>query len=133
MSFAICTIYGRLGKDPEVRNTPTGAEYCYFSVATNKKKKDGTEETYWHNMVAFGKTCKLICEHLGKGSEAMFLGNITYYKDKNDIIRCQIMVSQLEFVGKGKSSGVSKQEPFTPPDNKSSEHLGTYVADDIPF
>ena len=52
-------IVGNLGRDPEMRYTPSGQAVTNFSVATNRKytNSDGqsVEETIWFRISAWGK------------------------------------------------------------------------------
>ena len=52
-------LIGRLGKDPEVRSTPSGTTVTRFSLATDERFTDRNGEkqdrTEWHNIVAWGK------------------------------------------------------------------------------
>jgi len=61
-------ILGNLGRDPEVRYTPSGAAVCSLSIATTRKWKDKQgekqEETEWHRAALYrseerrvGKEC----------------------------------------------------------------------------
>ena len=50
------TLFGNLGKDPEVKNLTSGAKLCNFSLATSESWKDKAtgerkEKTEWHNVV----------------------------------------------------------------------------------
>ena len=36
-------LLGRLGQDPELKYTPSGAAVCNFSVATSERKQNGIE------------------------------------------------------------------------------------------
>lgn len=51
------TLFGNLGRDPEVRMTQDGRKVVTFSLATNEswKAKDGSrhERTEWHRVVIF--------------------------------------------------------------------------------
>ncbi|HAG51290.1 MAG TPA: single-stranded DNA-binding protein, partial [Deltaproteobacteria bacterium] len=59
-------LVGRLGKDPEIRYTPSGTAIANFTMATseNYKDKDGQkqERTEWHRIVAFGKLAEICGE-----------------------------------------------------------------------
>ena len=52
-------IVGNLGRDPEVRTTPSGQPVANFSVATTRKWKDREgnlqEKTEWHDIVCWGR------------------------------------------------------------------------------
>jgi len=53
------TLVGRLGRDPELKQTANGLSYANVSLATSKKVK-GEEKTTWHNLVAFQSTAKKV-------------------------------------------------------------------------
>jgi len=65
-------LIGNLGKDPEVRYTPTGTKVCTFSMAVNRRWKgnDGAvkEATDWFNIEAWGKMGEFCKQYLHKGS-----------------------------------------------------------------
>ncbi|MBI4925369.1 MAG: single-stranded DNA-binding protein, partial [Bdellovibrio sp.] len=60
MSVNKVILVGRLGQNPEVRFTPSGAAVANFSIATNEIWNDKTtgqkqERTEWHRIVVWGK------------------------------------------------------------------------------
>jgi single-strand DNA-binding protein len=69
-------ILGNLGRDPELRYTPTGKAVCDFSVATNRNwtNADGTAESEvcWFRVTAWGKLAELFNQYLAKG-EAVYV------------------------------------------------------------
>ena len=73
-------LVGRLGGDPEIRYTPSGAAVANFTVATseNWKDKDGQkqEKTEWHKIVAFAKLAEICGEYLHKGKQVYIEGRI---------------------------------------------------------
>jgi single-strand DNA-binding protein len=78
-------VVGRLGKDVELRVTPSNVEVASFSVATSDKNKNGEEKVEWHNVVVFGKTAVNCHKFLKKGSLACVEGKIQTesWDDKN--------------------------------------------------
>ena len=64
-------LLGNLGKDPEVKYTPSGMAIARFSLATTERAKDKEgnwqDKTEWHNLVAFGRTAEIAGEYLKKG------------------------------------------------------------------
>ena len=56
-------LIGRLGKDPEIKSTPSGTTVTKFSLATDEKFTDRSGEkqdrTEWHNIVTFGKLAEI--------------------------------------------------------------------------
>ena len=73
-------LLGRLGADPERRQSPTDRAIVTFSMATSRKWKndagDLEEETQWHNVVAYGHLGELVLEYLEKGSAALVDGRL---------------------------------------------------------
>jgi single-strand DNA-binding protein len=64
-------IIGRLGRDPEMRYTPSGRPVTTFSVGTSRSwnTSDGERrsETEWFNVVAWGNLAEICNQHLTKG------------------------------------------------------------------
>ena len=73
-------LIGRLGKDPEVKYTPSGAPVAKFSLATDEAFKDRSGEqqkrTEWHNIVAWNKLAEICGEYLTKGKLVYIEGSI---------------------------------------------------------
>lgn len=46
---------GRVGNEPELKETPKGTKVANFSLATHRRNKDGEQHTDWHRIVAFGR------------------------------------------------------------------------------
>ena len=69
-------LVGRLGKDPELKYTPSGAPVAKFSLATDESFKDKTGEkqkrTEWHNIVAWNKLAEICGEYLTKGKLVLY-------------------------------------------------------------
>jgi len=65
-------IIGNLGRDPEMRYTPSGKPVTSFSVAVSrswvKPEGDRTETTDWFNVVAWGRLAEICSQYLTKGS-----------------------------------------------------------------
>ena len=78
-------IVGNLGKDPEMRYTPSGQAVTSFSVATNRKytssNGEQVSETIWFRVSAWGKTAEICNQYLKKGSKVLVEGRLT--PDKN--------------------------------------------------
>jgi single-strand DNA-binding protein len=73
-------LVGRLGKDPDVKYTPSGAPVAKFSLATDEVFKDRNGEqqkrTEWHNIVAWNKLAEICGEYLTKGKLVYIEGSI---------------------------------------------------------
>ena len=73
-------LIGRLGKDPELKYTPSGAPVAKFSLATDEVFKDRAGEqqrrTEWHTIVAWNKLAEICGEYLTKGKQVYIEGSI---------------------------------------------------------
>ena len=63
-------LIGRLGRDPEMRYTPSGRPVTTFSLATsrtwNTSEGERRTETEWFNVVAWGSLAEICKEYLSK-------------------------------------------------------------------
>jgi len=73
-------LIGNLGRDPEVRSTPSGQPVATFSLATNRRYKDREgnrqEQTEWHNIVCWGRQAEIAGQYLTKGKQIYVEGRI---------------------------------------------------------
>jgi single-strand DNA-binding protein len=73
-------LVGNLGRDPEVRYTPSGQAVANFTVATNEAWTDKAgqkqERTEWHRVVVWGKTAENCGEYLSKGRQVYIEGRL---------------------------------------------------------
>ena len=80
MSLNKAMIIGNLGRDPEMRYTPSGQAVTQFTVAVNRnfKGQDGEwqEETEWFRVVAWGPTGERAAEYLRKGNKVYVEGRL---------------------------------------------------------
>jgi single-strand DNA-binding protein len=74
-------IVGNLGKDPEMRYTPSGTPVTSMNVATSRKYtgSDGqlVKETTWFRVSVFGKQAEACAQYLKKGSSVLVEGRLT--------------------------------------------------------
>ena len=129
-------LIGRLGADPEVRDTKTGGRFATFSLATSERWKDKSgeqqERTEWNRVVVFQEgLIPVIEQYVTKGSNVFIEGKLQTrkYEDKDGVEKYT-----TEVVLQGFNS------TFTMLDSKSSESgakptTGEAIDDDdgIPF
>jgi single-strand DNA-binding protein len=81
MSFHTTIIVGNLGRDPEMRYTPSGQAVTSFSVAVNDDYTNNNGErvkrTIWFRISAWGKQAETCNQYLKKGSKVLVEGRIT--------------------------------------------------------
>ena len=73
-------IIGNLGRDPEMRYTPSGRPVTTFSVASTRSwhSADGErhEDTEWFNVVAWGNLAEICNTYLHKGQQVYVEGRL---------------------------------------------------------
>ena len=81
-------LIGRLGRDPELRYSPSGQPVASFSLATDEsyKNKDGekVEVTEWHNVTVWGKPAEFAGNFLSKGRLVYVEGKLKTEKYTKD-------------------------------------------------
>jgi single-strand DNA-binding protein len=74
-------IVGNVGKDPEMRYTPSGQAVTSFSIATNRQytTSDGEQvkETIWFRVSTWGKQAEICNQYVRKGSKVLIEGRLT--------------------------------------------------------
>lgn len=102
MSMNKITIIGNLGRDPEMRYTPSGNAVTGFSVATNRRYRgqDGQqrEETEWFNISAWGRLAEITNQYLSRGSQVYVEGRLSsrMYQSQNGETRVSLDVFATE-------------------------------------
>jgi single-strand DNA-binding protein len=139
-------LIGNLGKDPELRYTPSGQAVASFPLATTEryKDKDGNwqERTDWHNVVVWGRQGETVKEYLKKGRSTYVEGRIQTRsyddRDGNKKWITEIVASRVQFLGgRGEGGSGGRSESVGEPPNSESENvpepLATGDDDDLPF
>ncbi len=144
-------LLGHLGKDPEVKYTPSGTAVAKFSIATNERYKDKEgnwqDRTEWHNLVAWQRTAEIAGEYLKKGRQVYIEGHLRTdsWEDKNTHekkYRTEIVIDDMVLLGGGRgeadeggggrSRGAGASMDQRP--QREEAHQGTGITDeDIPF
>lgn len=78
-SFNKVILMGNLTKDPELRYTPNGTAVASFSLAVNRRYKQGDEfkdEVCYIDIVVFGKQAENCGQYLGKGHGIIIDGRL---------------------------------------------------------
>ena len=139
-------LIGRLGQDPEVRNTQDGRSLCTFSIATSESWNDKNtgekrEKTEWHRVVVFNEgLVNIIQQYVKKGSNVFIEGQLQTRKweDKDGIEKYTTEVvlqgfnSTFKMLDNRNSGSVDNN--FSQ-DNaiSDSSNFDTEIDDDIPF
>jgi len=74
-------IVGNVGKDPEMRYTPSGQAVTSFSIATNRQYTTGNgeqvKETIWFRVTTWGKQAEVCNQYVKKGMKVLVEGRLT--------------------------------------------------------
>jgi single-strand DNA-binding protein len=80
MSFQTIILAGNLGRDPEMRYTPSGQAVTNLSVATNRQYTSNSgervKETTWFRVSVWGKQAEACNQYLRKGSMVLVEGRL---------------------------------------------------------
>ena len=106
------TLIGRVGKDPETRQTNNGMSVTTLTLATSEtyKNKQGqkVENTEWHNVVFFDSLSDIVEKYVKKGDLIHVNGKIKTRswddKDGNKRYITEIISNQMTMLGGKKQS-----------------------------
>jgi single-strand DNA-binding protein len=149
MSVNKVILVGNLGKDPELRYTPSGAAVATFSLATSERYKDKSgemqEKTEWHNIVVWRQLAEICGKYLHKGKQIYIEGRIQTrsYDDRDGNKRyiTEIVADQMQMLGRAgednggysRPSGESRQGRAAAPAREEFAEPPFNPDDDIPF
>ena len=79
--FHTIIIVGNVGRDPEMRYTPSGQAVTSFSVATsrnyNNQAGQQVKETIWFRVTTWGKQAEVCSQYVKKGLKVLVEGRLT--------------------------------------------------------
>jgi len=163
MSVNKVILLGRLGQDPELKYTPSGAAVCSFSMATTESWMDKggqkQEKTEWHRIVVWGKLAELCNQYLGKGRQAYVEGRLQTRswddKEGKKHYTTEINAATVQFLGGPNERTGERQATARPQAKQNDGHANfnqapqsnngvldqdyqlnpdaNFTADDIPF
>ena len=116
------TLQGRLTRDPENRQTQSGTDVAYFTLAWSEKYKENERKVFLP-CVAWGNQALFICRNFTKGSELIVEGTLTtrQWKDTegNNKEKIELVVEKVHFSGKKQESEAPQtvQPTFVPADD----------------
>ena len=122
-------LIGNLGRDPEVRYTPSGAAICNVTIATSRnwKAKDSgekMEETEWHRVVFYDRLAEIAGEYLKKGRPVYVEGRLKTRKwqDKDGVEKytTEIIAEQMQLLGSREGMGSGPDEGGAPRERASA-------------
>jgi single-strand DNA-binding protein len=114
-------IIGNLGRDPEMRYTPSGRPVTTFSVATSRtwNTSDGEKrvETEWFNVVAWRNLAEICKQYLTKGQQVYIEGRLQTRQwedaDGNKRSSIEIVANEMIMLGDRRDTSESSSESPT--------------------
>ena len=112
------TIIGHLGRDPEMRYTPSGDSVTSFSVASSRRYRTSSgeqrEETMWFNINAWGRIGEACNQYLTKGRqvyvEGTFSNRIYQGNDGQPRVSNDVRATEVQFLSQG-GAGMESDRP----------------------
>jgi len=136
-------VVGNLGRDPEMRYTPSGQAVTNFSLASNRQYtgSDGqtVKETTWFRISTWGKQAENCNQYLRKGSKVLVEGRLVSdqstggpriwnRQDGSPAASYEVSAITVQFLSsKAESEGLSQTGEFP------SEYEATESDEEIPF
>lgn len=124
-------IIGRLGRDPEMRYTPSGRPVTSFSVACNRSWNTSTgerhTETEWFHVVAWSNLAEICKQFLTKGQQVYIEGRLQTRRwedsEGNKHSNTEIVANEMIMLGEKRtnSDSVDQKPPNDKTDIPSSE------------
>lgn len=131
-------LIGNLGRDPEVRTTPSGQPVANFTLATNRRWTDREgnrqEQTEWHRIVCWGKQAEIAGQYLRKGKQIFVEGRLQTrsWEDRNSGEKrhtTEVVCDNFQMLGGRAADGFEGG----PESGTRPEPEGGIADDDIPF
>jgi single-strand DNA-binding protein len=132
-------IIGHLGRDPEMRYTPSGRPVTTFSVATSRSwnTSDGERrsETEWFNVVAWGSLAEICKQYLSKGQQVYVEGRLQTRRWEDDSgnrrSSVEIVAKEMVMLGDRKKKADQNDDSFEDDDTFEAHDLDE--EDEFPF
>lgn len=145
-------LIGRLTRDAELKYTANGQAVCKFSVAVNRRRKNGdqwVDEPNFFDVVLWGRSGETLNQYLVKGKQIAVEGELRqdrWEQDGQNRSKVEILANNVQLLGGGQGSGASSsgEGGFTASRRsaEASQGRGPSIhdgpaddgfADDIPF
>ena len=103
-------LMGRLTRDPEYSQTPSGVIMARFSIAVNRRfAKEGQQQADFINCIAWRQQAEFICKYFRKGSMILVIGNIQTRswdgQDGKKQFATDVVIDEVHFTGSRAETG----------------------------
>ena len=135
-------LIGNLGRDPEMRFTPSGKPVTDFSLAVNRRRRSAegefTDETEWFRIVCWDRLAEIADQYLSKGTQVYVEGRLTTRRytanDGTERTSVDVIANELLILTpRGERASGGHREPSSRGQaQQESENLDEDF-DDVPF
>ena len=151
MSINKAIISGRITRDPELRETPSGFQVLSFGVAVNDRRRNPQTQQWedcanFVDCTMFGNRAASVARFLGKGSKVAIEGKLRWSQwqaqDGGKRSKLEVVVDELEFMTGGDGGRDARPASQRPPmDSAASSAFAAMgvdpsaamYAEDVPF
>ena len=123
-------LIGRLTRDAELKYTTTGYPISSFSLALNRRRKEGeqwVEEAHFFDINLFGKTAEALKQYLTKGKQIAVEGELRqdrWEQDGQSRSKVVIAANNIQLLGGGATSGGGSYSGGAAPSHSASAAHG---------
>jgi single-strand DNA-binding protein len=129
-------LIGRIVRDAKLAYTTNGKAVTKFSLAVNKKRKDGDvwkDKADFFDLTLWGQLGESLHQYLTKGKQIAVIGELTqerWEQDGQNKSRVTITVQSIQLLGGNSNNSASaSSEDYSPPTAGGDDSY----QDDIPF
>jgi len=141
-------LIGNLGRDPEMRFTPSGKPVTHFTLAVTRSRRtpDGefVNETEWFRINCWDRQAEIADQYLSKGSKIYVEGRVhlSQYTGNDGQERASLEVTATEFLmltprgetmGAGGGGSFRESTPNEPRESSRGGRVDEDDFDDVPF
>ena len=105
-------LIGRLTRDPELRQIPSGQSVCSFSIANNRtfvSNGEKKEEVSFFNCTAWGRLAEIINQYCQRGKQIAVQGRLkqSSYDNKEGqrVSKVEVVVENMQLLGRSNEAG----------------------------
>ena len=106
-------LIGRLTRDSELKVLPNGQAVCKFSIAVNRRKKNGEQwidEANFFDIVLWGRQGETLQQYLLKGKQVGIDGELRqdrWEQDGQNRSKVEVVANNLQLLGNGQGNGAA--------------------------
>ena len=102
-------LLGRVGADPELRQTQGGTAVVQLRLATDRRRENGNDETDWHTVVCWAKQAEAVAEYVRTGERVYVAGRLQQQSWETDAgerrSRIEVHAHEVIFLGSANGNG----------------------------